>query len=582
MGRIGITETVLRDAHQSLLATRMRTRDMLPIAEQLDEVGFFSLEMWGGATFDSCIRFLNEDPWERLRSLKRAMPRTPLQMLLRGQNLVGYKHYADDVVERFIAKSREHGIDIFRIFDALNDIRNMEFAIRIVKREGAHAQGTISYTISPVHTIEKFVALGKELVELGCDSLCVKDMAGLISPTAASNLIRALRDETSIPISLHSHCTSGVAPISYYAACEAGVSVLDTAMSPFAWGTSQPPTESIVFSLRGTLYDTGIDVGKLEEIKRYFDKVREKYQPLIDPIAERADTGVLVHQIPGGMLSNLVSQLKEQNALDKYDEVLRELPRVRAEMGYPPLVTPTSQIVGTQAVFNVIIGERYKIVSQETKNYFRGLYGRPPAPVDEKIKQLVIGDEEPITCRPADLIPPQLALLEEEGRNLGIIHSEEDLLTFALYPAVAPKFLRGEAREEEIVAVPGPVPDPIEPPVAPPVASTMSFTVDVDGDIYHVRVSPTSEVEVTPSVEVQAPAKASDGAVVAPMQGVILKVKVKRHDHVEKGDIVALLEAMKMQNNVLAHKAGTVGDILVHEGQTVLAGQPILLIEEDS
>ena len=358
--KVKITETAFRDAHQSLLATRMRTRDMVPIIEEMDKVGYHAIEAWGGATFDTCIRFLNEDPWERLRILKENFTETPLQMLLRGQNLLGYKHYADDIVTHFVEKSYENGIDIFRIFDAMNDIRNMQQSIKVAKAQGAHVQGTISYTISPVHTIDKFVEFAKELEALECDSIAIKDMAGLITPSVVFELVSRLKEETDLLVNLHSHCTSGMTPISYYAACQAGVDILDTAISPIAWGTSQPPTESIVASLQGTEYDTGLDLKALNQIKKYFEGLRKDYEGYIDPISERIDTDVLMYQIPGGMLSNLISQLKQQNALDRYQDVLEEMPRVRKDMGYPPLVTPTSQIVGIQAVMNVINGERYK------------------------------------------------------------------------------------------------------------------------------------------------------------------------------------------------------------------------------
>ena len=402
MAKVRFTETALRDAHQSLLATRMRTRDMIPIAEEMDKVGYFSVEAWGGATFDTCIRYLNEDPWDRLRQLKSEFNRTPIQMLLRGQNLVGYKHYPDDVVTKFVEKSYENGVDIFRVFDALNDIRNMEKAIKVAKDQGAHVQGTISYTISPVHTLDDFVELAKNLEALDCDSVAIKDMAGLITPSAAYDLVSALKEETDLLVDLHCHCTSGMTPISYYAACQAGVDVLDTAISPLSWGTSQPPTESMVAALQGTDFDTGLDLKLLTHIKKYFDDIKEKYAGILDPISESIDAEVLLYQIPGGMLSNLISQLKEQNALDRYNDVLEEMPRVRKDMGYPPLVTPTSQIVGIQSVMNVLGGERYKTVSNEVKEYMKGMYGKPPAPVDEKISKRIIGDEEVITCRPAD------------------------------------------------------------------------------------------------------------------------------------------------------------------------------------
>jgi oxaloacetate decarboxylase alpha subunit len=436
--KVGITDTILRDAHQSLIATRMKIDEMLPIAEKLDKVGFHSLEMWGGATFDSCIRFLNEDPWERLRKLKEKIKNTPLQMLLRGQNLLGYHHYPDDVVDLFVKKSIENGIDIIRIFDALNDIRNMEKAIEATKKYKGHAQGTVVYTISPVHNNEYYVSIAKQLVDLGIDSLCIKDMAGLLSPYDAYELVTRLKKEINVPIQLHSHYTSGMASMTYLKAIEAGVDVIDTAMSPFALGTSQPPTETMVAVLKNTLYDTNLDMGLLSEIADHFKEVRTHYK--IDSIITMVDTMVLNYQIPGGMLSNLTSQLKQQNALGKLPDVLKEVPKVREDLGYPPLVTPTSQIVGTQAVVNVITGDRYKMVINEVKNYVRGLYGKPPAPISQEIKQKIIGDEEVITCRPADLLEPEL---EKDFKEIAYyIEQDEDVLTYALFPQIAVKFFQ--------------------------------------------------------------------------------------------------------------------------------------------
>ena len=569
MAKVKLTDTTFRDAHQSLLATRMRMRDMLPIIERMDEVGFFSLEVWGGATFDACIRYLNEDPWERLRTFKKHMKNTPTQMLLRGQNLVGYKHYSDDIVEKFVEKSVENGVDIIRVFDALNDLRNMELSIRVAKGMDAHVQGAICYTTSPVHTIESFVSLARELEAMECDSLCIKDMAGLISPKNAYDLVKALKKEISIPVDLHSHCTSGMAPASYFAACEAGVDILDTAFSPFAWGTSQPPTESMVASLEGTPYDTGISLEKFQEITAYFKDVRKKYEGILDPISESVDTNVLLYQIPGGMLSNLISQLKEQNALDKYEEVLRETPRVRADLGYAPLVTPTSQIIGTQAVMNVLVGERYKVVPKEVRDYVRGLYGRPPGEIRQEIMAKIIGSEKPITCRPADLLEPQYELMKKEAEKLGIAGSEEDVLTYALYPTIAPKFLKGELQEE-----------PLKPPRAEEAEEggiPTEFMVEVDGESYHVKVEPRGgfiEVKEQESVPQNV-----DGGVVAPMQGMILKVKVGVGQAVKKGDVVAVLEAMKMQNDVVAPHGGVVKEIFVSEGTTVSPGTVLMVVK---
>lgn len=436
--KVGITDTILRDAHQSLIATRMKIDEMLPIAEKLDKVGYHSLEMWGGATFDSCIRFLNEDPWERLRKIKQKVKNTPLQMLLRGQNLLGYHHYADDVVEMFVKKSVENGIDIIRIFDALNDVRNLKKAIEATKVAGAHAQGTVVYTISPVHNNDYYVNLAKELEKMNVDSICIKDMAGLLTPYDAYELVSRLKKEIKVPIQLHSHYTSGMASMTYLKAIEAGVDVVDTALSPFALGTSQPPTETMVAVLKNTPYDTKLDLELISSISEHFKQVRSNYK--IDSIITMVDTMVLNYQIPGGMLSNLTSQLKQQNALDKLPAVLKEVPRVREDLGYPPLVTPTSQIVGTQAVVNVLTGERYKMIINEVKNYVRGLYGKPPALIKDEVKQKIIGDEKVITCRPADLIEPELEKYKKEVTYY--IEQEEDILTYALFPQIALKFFQ--------------------------------------------------------------------------------------------------------------------------------------------
>ncbi|TCO68470.1 oxaloacetate decarboxylase subunit alpha [Caldanaerobacter subterraneus] len=437
--KVKITETVLRDAHQSLMATRMTTEEMLPIAEKLDKVGYHSLEVWGGATFDACLRFLNEDPWERLRELKKRIKNTPLQMLLRGQNLVGYRHYPDDIVEKFIENAVANGIDIIRIFDALNDVRNLEVAIKATKRVGAHAQGTLVYTISPVHTIDHYIRVAKELVELGVDSICIKDMSGILSPYVAYELVKRLKETVNVPIQLHSHYTSGMASMTYLKAIEAGVDAIDTAISPLALGTSQPATETMVAALKGTQYDTGLDLELLSEIASYFKEVkRNHYKETEFSMVMGVDTDVLVYQVPGGMLSNLIAQLKEQKALDKYEEVLKEIPKVREDLGYPPLVTPMSQMVGTQAVLNVITGERYKMVPKEVKDYVKGLYGRPPAPISEEVKRKIIGDEETIKVRPADLLKPQFEEAKEEIKEY--YEQEEDVLTYVLFPQIAKKF----------------------------------------------------------------------------------------------------------------------------------------------
>ncbi|WP_129724579.1 oxaloacetate decarboxylase subunit alpha [Xylanivirga thermophila] len=442
MANVQITETVLRDAHQSLIATRMTTEEMLPVIELLDQVGYFSLEAWGGATFDSCLRFLNEDPWERLRKIRKAAKKTKLQMLLRGQNILGYKHYSDDVVRDFVKKSIDNGIDIIRIFDALNDVRNLECAMDATVKAGGHAQATVVYTISPIHNTEHYIKTAKTLEGMGASSICLKDMAGLLTPYDAYNLIRELKKAVKIPIQLHSHYTSGLASMTYLKAIEAGVDIVDCAISPMAMGTSQPPTEPMVATLKGTKYDTKYDMDLLSQIADYFRPLREKYisSGQLNPKVLTVDVNTLKYQVPGGMLSNLVSQLKQQNKLDKYEEVLKEVPRVRKDLGYPPLVTPTSQIVGTQAVLNVIMGERYKMVTKEVKAYVRGEYGRPPAEISPEFRKQIIGNEEPITCRPADLLKPELDKYRNEIKEY--MEQEEDVLSYALFPQVATNFFK--------------------------------------------------------------------------------------------------------------------------------------------
>ena len=448
MAKIKVTETVLRDGHQSLIATRMKTSEMLPILEKMDKVGYHSLEMWGGATFDSCLRFLDEDPWERLRKIKAVLKNTKLQMLLRGQNILGYKNYPDDVVTEFVNRSIANGIDIIRIFDALNDLRNLETAIKATKKYGGHAQGTVVYTISPVHNIDLYVKLAKELESMGADSLCIKDMSGILTPYMAYDLVKEIKNNTKLPIQMHCHYTSGMASMAYLKAIEAGTEIIDTAISPFALGTSQPATEPMVATLENTKYDTGFDINLLSEIAEHFKDVKETYikNGILNPSVFSVDTRVLTYQIPGGMMSNLLSQLSLQNASDKFEEVLEELPKVREDLGYPPLVTPTSQIVGTQAVFNVVLGERYKMIPSEVKAYVKGLYGKSTVPISEEIKNKVIGDEEVITVRPADLLEPQLKNLKDEITEY--YEQEEDVLSYALFPLVAMNFFKFRQAEK--------------------------------------------------------------------------------------------------------------------------------------
>lgn len=452
--KVKICETILRDAHQSLIATRMRLDEMLPILPAMDEVGFYSCECWGGATFDACIRFLDEDPWERLRTIRREMPNTKLQMLYRGQNMLGYRHYADDMVEYFVQKSVDNGIDIIRVFDALNDIRNLEASIRAAKKSGCHLQAAMSYTLSPVHNIDYFVDYAKQLESAGADSICIKDMAALITPSAAFELTSALKKAVKIPINLHTHYTSGLASMALLKSIEAGVDIIDTAMSPLAMGTSHAATESMVAALQGTPYDTGLDLKKLDVVRAHFAKLRQKYLDagLLNPKVMGVDANTLIYQVPGGMLSNLVSQLKQAGKEDQFEDVLREVPNVRKDAGYPPLVTPTSQIVGTQAVFNVIMGERYKMVTKEFKGLVKGEYGKTPVEIDPAFRKKIIGDEKPIDCRPADLLEPEMEKMRTEF-PAEYLEQEEDILTMAMFPQVAPKFF--ESRKNKKYGVDG-------------------------------------------------------------------------------------------------------------------------------
>lgn len=573
--RVHITDTTLRDAHQSLIATRLRTEDMVPIAEAINSVGFFSVEAWGGATFDSCIRFLNDDPWMRLRALKEALPDTPIQMLLRGQNLVGYRHYPDDVVERFVTAAHTNGVDIFRIFDALNDLRNMTSSMKVVSDLGAHMQGAISYTTSPVHTIPTFIDMAEELYSRGCDSVCIKDMAGLIMPETTRELILGIKERVDVLVDLHSHSTSGIAPMSYQAAIKAGVDILDTAMSPFAFGTSQPATESIVASLIGTPRDTGIDLLALRTVRNLCMDVRKKYDALVDPISERIDSDVLVYQLPGGMISNLVSQLKEQDALDRLQEVFTEIPKVREDLGYPPLVTPTSQIVGTQAVLNVLMGGRYQNVTKEVKDYVRGLYGRPPAVISDEIRKTIIDGEAMITVRPADLIEPIYEKMKQEANAMGLVKKEEDILTYILYPAIAPAFLRGEKTAEAIPSLQKTTSAPAEFPHA--------MEVEVDGEIFSVRIVSVEGSAVTSPVgsvvRSQIPRGDLPGGIKSNMQGMVLDIKVSRGQVVKKGDTLIVLEAMKMENPIQSQADGKVTEIFVDVGAVVQNGDILLVIQ---
>jgi pyruvate carboxylase subunit B len=567
-----ITDTTLRDAHQSLIATRMRTEDMLSLAESINKVGFFSVEAWGGATFDTCIRFLNDDPWQRLRSLHEVLTKTPIQMLLRGQNLVGYRHYSDDVVDLFVERAYENGVSIFRVFDALNDIRNMDRSMRAVKKAGAHLQAAISYTTSPVHSIPKFIEMAEELVAYDCDSICIKDMAGLVMPHEAQELIVGIKEETGVLVDLHCHCTSGLAPMAYQAAIDVGVDILDTAMSPFSFGTSQPATESVVASVMGTPRDTGISIDALQKVRDQALVVREKYEGLFTAVAERIDSNVLVYQLPGGMITNLFSQLAEQNALDKLNDVYKEIPQVRKDLGYPPLVTPTSQIVGTQAVLNVLAGERYKNITTEVRDYVKGLYGKSPGSIPEGIQKLIIGDDEVVTVRPADILEPMFSKMEAEAKEAGFVTSGEDVLTYILYPAIAPSFLKGE-RETEII------------PSVSQKRGSSSFElpgmmeVEVDGEVFSVRIVSVEGKSVSSDSSDSAPRGDVPGGVKSNMQGIVLELKVNRGDAVNEGDILLVLEAMKMENPIHSPRSGSVIDIYVDNGDTVKNGDILMIIE---
>lgn len=577
MKKLNITDTTLRDAHQSLAATRMRTEDMLDLAREMEKAGFWSVEAWGGATFDTGIRYLNDDPWKRLTSLKEIFVTTPIQMLLRGQNLVGYKHYPDDVVDKFVSAAAKNGVGVFRVFDALNDIRNMKRAMDAVINEGVHLQGTISYTTSPVHSIAGFIDLAEELYGLGCNSICIKDMAGLIMPKETKELITGIKKRIDIPVCLHTHSTSGIAPMSYQAAIEAGVDILDTALSPFAGGTSQPATESIVASLVGTERDTGISLEVLRGAKVIAAEMREKYDCLIDPISVRIDSDVLTYQLPGGMISNLVSQLKEQGALDRMEEVLAEIPNVRKDLGYPPLVTPTSQIVGTQAVLNILMNGRYKTVTNEVRDYMKGMYGKSPAVLDPELVKSIIGDEEQITCRPADTLSPIYEQMKKDCEEQGLVQKSEDVLTYILYPAIAPAFLKGEKCCE-------PFPEKIqEAPLAGAVDIDIprSMEVEVDGEVFMVRIlSVEGEAVVDGDTgKVERPRGDVPGGVKSSIQGMVLDIKVQQGQKVSAGETLLVLEAMKMENPVVSPADGIVTEIFVENGEVVQSGDVLVVVK---
>ena len=586
MSRLGITDVILRDAHQSLLATRMRIEDMLPIAPKLDQVGFWSLESWGGATFDACIRYLGEDPWERIRLLKQAMPNTPQQMLFRGQNILGYRHYADDVVEKFVERAAINGVDVFRIFDAMNDMRNLQAAIKATLATGKHAQGTISYTVSPVHTIDLWVDMSKQIEDMGAHSICIKDMAGLLKPYVAYELISRLKASLDIPVHMQCHATTGMSTTTYLKAIEAGIDNVDTAISSMSMTYGHSATESLVAMLEDTEYDTGLDLTLLEEIAAYFREVRKKYAAFEGGL-RGVDSRILVAQVPGGMLTNLENQLREQQATDKLDEVLAEIPKVRQELGYIPLVTPTSQIVGTQAVINVLMGERYKTITHETAGVLKGEYGATPAPLDEALQQRVLDGAEPITCRPADLLAPEVDSLTKElsekaqQQNIRLADQViDDVLTYALFPQVGLKFLANRDNPEAFEPPPGQAatsaPEP--PPKSTGTSNSGVYTVKVNGQAYVVEVSDGGEVTQVEPAAAALPSTSTGEPVPAPLAGNVFKVQVTVGQQIAEGDTIVVLEAMKMETEVSAPRSGTVLEVAVAEGDAVALGDALLVL----
>jgi len=591
---VKITDVVLRDAHQSLFATRLRLEDMLPIAPKLDQIGFWSLESWGGATFDSCIRFLGEDPWERIRELKKAMPNTPQQMLLRGQNLLGYRHYADDLVNKFVERAVKNGVDVFRVFDAMNDPRNLQTAMKAVKACGAHAQGTISYTTSPVHTKASWIELAAQIEQMGADSLAIKDMAGILTPYDAFELVTELKQKLSIPIALHAHATSGLSSMTILKAIEAGIDHVDTAISSMSQTYGHSPTESIVAALKGTERDPGLDIELLEDIAAYFREIRKKYAKF-EGALRGVDSRILIAQVPGGMLTNMESQLKEQGAGDKFDEVLHEIPKVRKDLGYIPLVTPTSQIVGTQAVLNILTGERYKTISKETQGILKGEYGAAPSAFDSELRERVLDGDDPVTCRPADLLAPELDKLtrevKQQAADKGITLANDaidDVLTVALFPQIGLKFLENRGN-----------PDAFEP--APTAADNSAktgentFTVNLNGKSYVAQVDGDGEINIAVNGQqfnasvttggdvsnVAAPSTTSTSGgepVAAPLAGNIFKVLVTPGQQVSEGDVLIIMEAMKMETEIKAAHAGTVGAVQVREGDSVSVGDTLITL----
>ncbi|TMB44949.1 MAG: pyruvate carboxylase subunit B [Chloroflexi bacterium] len=602
--RVRLTDTTFRDAQQSLLGGRLRTEEIIPIAAKMDSIGFTAMEAFGGATFETQLR-LHEDPWEYLRKLSKATPNTPIQALIRGQNLVAKRNFADDVVELFIKHAAKCGVDVFRVFDPLNDLRNMEASIAAALKAKKKVQGALSYAISPAHNLELWCSLAKGLVNMGCHEIVIKDTSGLLSPQATWELVTALKQVVKVPIDVHSHCSTGMAPMAYMAAVEAGAETLDVAISPLAWGASQPAAESVVAALAGGEYDTGLELDKMWEVQHDVEELKRRHLEHLSPFADRVDASILRYQMPGFMVEDIYLQLGAHNAGDRIAEAMEEANRVRKELGYPPLVAPIRQMIATQAVFNVIGGDRYATVTQELKDYLQGLYGRPPVPADPELRRLVLGREEPITIRPADLLEPQVAVARQQVRKLGFDPSDDIVLVHLMFPNLAPGYARGP--EPKAAPKPAPVtsaPEPAkvgtgepapsnpgpeavsgaDPPLAP-TAQAAEFDVEVDGEVFKVKVSgagfsvaPASPSASTTNKAAPAPPKTGEGTVIAPMQGLIVKIPVKPGDEVKLGDVVAVLEAMKMQNDIVTTVAGRVSSVYVKEGEVVSPNQPLLAV----
>lgn len=582
---LGITEVVLRDGHQSLLATRLRLEDMLPIAPVLDDIGFWSIESWGGATFDSCIRYLGEDPWERIRALKKAMPKTKQQMLFRGQNILGYRHYADDVVEKFVERAHVNGVDVFRIFDAMNDVRNLQTAVKAAVKVGAHAQGTLSYTESPVHTLEGWLTMAKKLEDIGAHSLCIKDMSGLLKPYDAAELIGKLKETVALPISLHCHATTGLSVATHMKAIDSDIDVIDTSISSMSQTYGHSPTETIVSIVEGSERDTGLDMEKLAEVATYFRSVREKYSKFEGSL-KGIDARILLAQVPGGMLTNMENQLKEQGASDKFDDVLREIPEVRKDLGNIPLVTPTSQIVGTQAVLNVLTGERYKSITKETAGVLKGEYGATASPVNSDLQERVLDGGKPITCRPADLLSPEVDSLSTELQELAkekdIQLADDvidDVLTYALFPQIGLKFLENRNNPAAFEPVPTKETAPAEPQATRSNA-VENYAVRVDGKVYDVEVGPSGSVSsITPATDSaikQSASVSAEETLNAPLAGNVFKVLAQEGDQVQEGDVVIIMEAMKMETEIRAVNSGVITQMHIKEGDSVAVGDALL------